>query len=233
MALSDGMRGKQWRWIGVLVLLLLIGGLVVGIVRAEHAREARERRQQTAERVRAIAEVRQLHRHEVEEHHREAVAAARAGRAEAAAKQREREAEEPLERWHELSSALTGLLLLANVKTYLGIDERAETGHRSEAESQLRTLTHQISKERNLLQTLSERSSGSCASAIENARGLLGRWQNVVEQTAVDSRASEYAWANIAYELEQLMAPPARYRDGLQTCDPSGTGEVEPQTGSG
>jgi hypothetical protein len=74
-----------------------------------------------------------------------------------------------------------------------------------------------------------ERTLGQCAAALQNARRLLKRWQSVIEGTLPDAMLSEYLWANSAHELDALEEPEGHLGDGLASCDPNGTGEIEAQ----
>jgi hypothetical protein len=213
-----GRRG--WLLIGMLaVLTTAIVVVAVGV----HARDAREHRQQTQERVQVAREAR-------EQHHREVIAAALAKRSAAVAR---RDAQEPIERWRSLQSDLVGALALeGGAEAYERISGEAETKGRAYAASEIRTLAESLSTTRAGLATIAEHSQRACAAAIENARALLKQRQSVVEQTRSDSMASEYGWANTAHELEPLELPEGHLDDGLQTCDPSGTGEIEPAEAS-
>jgi hypothetical protein len=163
-----------------------------------------------------------------EQQRREAVALAQTQRAEAAAKQREREAQEPLERWRALQHDLVGALVLqGGAETYERISSEAESKGRAYAASEIRTLVGSLSTTRAELATIAEHSQQSCASAIENALALLKQRQSIVEQTRVNSMGSEYGWANTAHELEPLELPEGHLGDGLEACDPGGTGEIE------
>jgi hypothetical protein len=163
---------------------------------------------------------------EAEAHNREAVA--QAERADAAAKQREREAQEPAERWRALQHDLVGALVLeGGAEVYERISREAEIKGRAYGASEIKALVESLSTTRAELATIAEHSQHACASAIEGARMLLKRRQSVVEQTRINSMGSEYGWANTAHELEPLELPEGHLGDGLQTCDPSGTGEIE------
>jgi hypothetical protein len=163
-----------------------------------------------------------------EQQRREAVDLAQTQRAEAAAKQLEREAQEPLERWRALQHDLVGALVLqGGVETYERISGEAESKGRAYAASEIRTLVESLSMTRTELATLGEHTSAACATGIANALGLLERRQHTVEQTRVDSWQSEYEWANTAREDGVLELPLGHLGDGLEACDPSGTGEIE------
>lgn len=173
---------------------------------------------------------------EREQQHREAVNLAQTQRAEAAARRQEREAEEPLERWRALQHDLVGALVLqggAEAYERLAAEAGATAGRigtpegRAAVASQLRTLVSLLSSTRAKLAMIAERSSADCASAIENARSLLASRQRAVEATVIPAMGSEYVWANTAHELEPLELPEGHLGDGLEACDPSGTGEIE------
>jgi hypothetical protein len=165
---------------------------------------------------------------EREQQHREAVALAQTWRAEEAARQQEREAEEPLERWRALQHDLVGALVLqGGAETYERISGEAESKGRAYAASEIKTLVGSLSTTRAELARIAEHSQDACAAAIQNARTLLKERQSIVQQTRIDSMGSEYGWANTAHELEPLELPEGHLGDGLEACDPSGTGEIE------
>lgn len=226
---------RAWAFIAAVAVLT---AAAVVIVTAEHSREARERRELAAEarqRPRREAQRRRGEVESIERLRRQEAAEARGRRREAAeAKVRERRREEPLERWRTLERGLVPLLALdGGVKAYVRINEQAEdASERARVAAQIKTLASSIAEEGNQLQPLAMHSTAACATAIQNARTLLARWQETVEQTTPDSMASEYAWANAQHELEPLESPPGYLGDGLQVCDPSGTGEVEAESES-
>lgn len=164
----------------------------------------------------------------VQQEQREIVLQREQARARAAAARREREAREPGERWQALQHDLVGTLALSGgAEAYERLSEAREDRGAAYAASELREDIHALTITRSELASLARRSTRSCATAIEHARTLLGERQGAVEHTAADSQASEYAWANSQHELEPLELPPGHLGDGLQTCDPDGTGALE------
>lgn len=91
------------------------------------------------------------------------------------------------------------------------------------------TLVQSVVETRGVLGHLQERTLGECAAAMQNASRLLKRWQRVIEATLPQAMASEYLWANSAHELDALEEPEGHLGDGLASCDPNGTGEIEAQ----
>jgi hypothetical protein len=188
-----GRRG--WLLTGMLAVL---AAAVVIVAVGVHARDVREDRQQTQERVQVACEAR-------ERHHRQAIAAALARRSEAVAR---RDAQEPIERWRSLQHDLVGTLVLeGGAEAYERISGEAETKGRAYAASEIRALADSLSTTRAELATIAEHSQPACAAAIENARALLKQRQSIVEQTRRDSMASEYGWATPLTSLHRLSYP--------------------------
>jgi len=91
------------------------------------------------------------------------------------------------------------------------------------------TLAESVVETRGVLGHLQGRTLGQCVAAMQNASRLLKRWQGVIEATLPQAMASEYLWANSAHELDALEEPEGHLGDGLASCDPNGTGEIEAQ----
>jgi hypothetical protein len=212
--------GGSPRWRATLVAVILIV-LVTG---CGQTGEAGSSRAATS----TATSPRKLDAEQAATEHRKAREAAANRRAADEERRRREEREGPARRWRELQRDLVSVLVLqGGAEAYDGISGEAESKGRVYAAEELQTLVESLSTARVELATLAEHSPQACASAIENARALLKQRQSIVEQTRLDSMGSEYGWANTAHELEPLELPLGHLGDGLQTCDPSGSGEVE------
>jgi hypothetical protein len=142
--------------------------------------------------------------------------------------------------WRRLQQTLVGLLIFdGGAKSYLNDMQEIEEGgviyvhdHCSLAPTRCllnfrSTMSSQVTHAQVTLAQLAEQAPHECSAAIAHANVLLGRWRHVIETTVPEARLSEEAWEKSQQEAEPLELPEGYLGDGLASCDPNGSGEIE------